>query len=79
MKPILLILAAATFLSPIALAEAERGAAKDFPRASQVIPFGSPTQHQSCCKICIKGKACGNTCIARDRTCHVGPGCACNG
>ena len=32
-----------------------------------------------CCKICVKGKACGNTCIARDKTCHVGKGCACNG
>lgn len=31
-----------------------------------------------CCKICTKGKACGNTCIARWKTCHVGPGCACN-
>lgn len=32
-----------------------------------------------CCKICRTGKACGNTCIARSKTCHVGPGCACNG
>ena len=31
-----------------------------------------------CCKICSKGKACGNTCIRRDYTCHVGRGCACN-
>src|SRR5579864_3262426 len=34
---------------------------------------------QSCCKICTVGKACGNTCISRDKTCHVGPGCACDG
>jgi hypothetical protein len=34
---------------------------------------------QSCCKICTVGKACGNTCIARDKICHVGPGCACDG
>lgn len=32
----------------------------------------------ACCKHCSKGKACGNTCISRDKTCHVGPGCACN-
>lgn len=32
-----------------------------------------------CCKICTRGKACGNTCIAQDKQCHVGPGCACNG
>jgi hypothetical protein len=31
-----------------------------------------------CCKICTKGKACGNSCIARDRTCHKGKGCACD-
>ena len=38
----------------------------------------SPTQ-QACCKICSRGKACGDTCISRDKTCHVGPGCACDG
>lgn len=32
-----------------------------------------------CCKVCSVGKACGNTCISRDKTCHVGPGCACDG
>jgi hypothetical protein len=32
-----------------------------------------------CCKICTKGKACGDTCIAQDKQCHVGPGCACDG
>jgi len=34
---------------------------------------------QSCCKICRKGKACGNTCISQNKICHVGPGCACDG
>jgi hypothetical protein len=34
---------------------------------------------QACCKICSRGKACGNTCIAREKICHVGPGCACDG
>jgi hypothetical protein len=34
---------------------------------------------QQCCKICTTGKACGNTCISRDKQCHVGPGCACDG
>jgi uncharacterized protein YraI len=34
---------------------------------------------RACCKICSKGKACGDTCISRSYTCHVGPGCACNG
>jgi len=34
---------------------------------------------RTCCKICTTGKACGDTCISRSYTCHVGPGCACNG
>ena len=33
----------------------------------------------TCCKVCSVGKACGNTCISRDKTCHVGQGCACDG
>jgi hypothetical protein len=33
----------------------------------------------SCCKVCRKGKACGDTCIAANRACTVGPGCACDG
>ena len=32
-----------------------------------------------CCKVCSKGKACGDSCIARWKTCHKGRGCACNG
>jgi len=44
------------------------------------IRLPTPTiNSRSCCKICVKGKACGNTCISRSYTCHVGPGCACNG
>jgi hypothetical protein len=34
---------------------------------------------RTCCKVCSVDKACGNTCISRDKTCHVGPGCACDG
>ena len=32
-----------------------------------------------CCKICTKGQACGDSCISRSKTCHKGPGCACDG
>lgn len=32
-----------------------------------------------CCKVCTKGKACGDICIARNKTCQVVAGCACNG
>ena len=34
---------------------------------------------QGCCKICSKGKACGNSCISRSKQCHKGRGCACDG
>lgn len=30
-----------------------------------------------CCKRCVKGCACGNSCISCAKTCRVGPGCAC--
>lgn len=33
----------------------------------------------ACCKVCSKGKACGNSCIARNKTCHQPRGCACDG
>jgi hypothetical protein len=32
----------------------------------------------ACCKVCNIGKACGDTCIARDKMCHTPPGCACD-
>ncbi len=31
-----------------------------------------------CCKMCRKGKACGNSCIRRSYTCRKPPGCACD-
>lgn len=31
----------------------------------------------ACCKRCVQGCACGNTCISCAKTCRVGPGCAC--
>ena len=46
--------------------------AQRFTAAQGCIP---PSQ---CCKICSKGKACCDTCIRADYTCHKGRGCACN-
>jgi hypothetical protein len=37
-----------------------------------------PTR-SGCCKTCTTGKACGDSCIAKDLECHQPPGCACNG
>jgi hypothetical protein len=33
---------------------------------------------EECCKVCDKGKACGNSCIRESFTCHRGRGCACD-
>ncbi len=38
-----------------------------------------PSVQNRCCKVCKKGKACGNSCIAKSKTCHKPPGCACDG
>ena len=40
---------------------------------------GAVFAQSGCCKICRKGKACGDSCIAVDKVCHKGVGCACNG
>jgi len=34
---------------------------------------------EECCKICRKGKACGDSCINKKLKCHKAPGCACDG
>lgn len=31
----------------------------------------------ACCRVCIRGKPCGDTCIAQNRVCHREGGCAC--
>lgn len=36
-------------------------------------------QINACCKVCRAGKACGDSCIAREKICHKGKGCACDG
>ena len=38
-----------------------------------------PAGSGSCCKVCKDSKPCGDSCIARNQTCNVGPGCACSG
>ena len=35
-------------------------------------------QIAQCCKICRKGKACGNSCINKSYTCRKPQGCACD-
>jgi hypothetical protein len=36
------------------------------------------TPEAACCKVCDKGKACGDSCISRQYDCHKGKGCACD-
>ena len=47
------------------------------PEVVVVPPTNPPVQ--ACCKVCRAGKACGDSCISKDKTCHKPPGCACNG
>ena len=41
--------------------------------------FETDPARMACCKICKKGKACGDTCINKSYTCTKPRGCACNG
>ena len=43
------------------------------------VPICGTAHAAGCCKICKKGKACGDACIAVDLKCTKGAGCACNG
>lgn len=42
-------------------------------------PLCGTAYAQSCCKVCKAGKACGDSCIAKNKSCKKGKGCACNG
>ncbi|MDH5231954.1 MAG: hypothetical protein OEZ58_09895 [Gammaproteobacteria bacterium] len=42
-------------------------------------PDSSKNSGSTCCKVCKAGKACGDSCISRDKQCSKGAGCACNG
>ena len=56
------------FLAGFALAELEAPAPTPAPEEEPPV----------CCKTCRKGKACGDTCIARDKDCTSPKGCACD-
>ncbi len=45
--------------------------------ATELAPEPAP-EPKVCCKTCRKGKACGDSCIARDKDCTVEAGCACD-
>ena len=47
--------------------------------ASSSISTKMSDTREDCCKICVKGKACGDTCIKKTYNCYKPKGCACNG
>lgn len=38
-----------------------------------------PNADGECCRVCKKGKACGDGCISQESSCTKDPGCACDG
>ena len=56
---------------------AELGLQPDWNRRTKLQSFAAE-QIAQCCKICRKGKACGNSCIKKSYTCNKPPGCACD-
>jgi hypothetical protein len=49
------------------------------PLNAGAVPLCGTAYSYGCCKVCHKGKACGDSCISREKACHKGKGCACNG
>lgn len=88
MKQVIVVIAACLLTSSAALSEPQSIPSRDyftqiFAARSHSNLFKPGAAHQTtatlgyCCKTCTKGKPCGDTCIAQDKVCHVGPGCAC--
>lgn len=50
----------------------------DPPRSSRQPARGDCIRRSRCCRVCTKGKACGDSCINAGLNCHRGRGCACN-
>lgn len=60
------------------LAQAKREQKRKKKKKSTWKPKPKPKK-KTCCKICRKGCACGDSCISCSKVCRRGPGCACNG
>ena len=53
-----------------------RAAPMPAPAAQKSDSSGEPPR--ACCRVCARGKACGNSCINRGYQCRQPPGCACD-
>lgn len=45
--------------------------------APATMACNDPTGADGCCRVCREGKPCGDSCIAVDKECTKGSGCAC--
>ena len=64
--------------SNLEIVTALRALALAFALFASPAAWAEPTDKQECCKVCRKGKACGDTCISRKKTCRKPAGCACD-
>lgn len=48
------------------------------PTSKPAVDEPAADEPSSCCRTCKKGKACGDSCIAKDAECNEPPGCACD-
>ena len=65
----------------LAAAEAEARGARRGLAADRVFEDDDDFECRSrddCCRVCRKGKACGDACVPRDARCRLEPGCACD-
>ncbi|SEL27645.1 hypothetical protein SAMN04488032_1163 [Pacificibacter marinus] len=66
-------------IGDIGLAEANESVSAFWERTFHSTQQDVKVWSAACCKVCKKGKACGDSCISRSYTCHKGVGCACDG
>jgi hypothetical protein len=58
---------------PMSTAEAPAQA----PAVTRALPTATAEAPAQCCRICKKGKPCGDGCISAERQCKKDEGCAC--
>ncbi len=67
-----------------AIAVCNEGGVPELPQTSKPKRPAKPEAEREqpvdgeCCRVCKKGKACGDACVAKDAECDAAPGCACD-